>query len=266
MPDGAALWRRRWAPAAALRGTVVLVHGLGEHGGRYGHVAAALTAAGWAVVAVDHRGHGRSPGARGRLPRAGALWDDLSVVLEAARAERPGPMALLGHSMGGLVAARWVAAHPQGVDALLLSSPALATRMTPLDRALLWLGRRAFPDLAIGNGLPPRYLSRDLAVVAAYLSDPLVHDRVSPRLVADLVDGGHTVRAAVPTWRVPTLLWWAGADRYVDPAGSAAFAAAAPAGLVTPRAFPAAYHELLNEPEREAWIAELVGWLDATLG
>lgn len=266
MPDGAALARRTWSPGGDARGTVLLVHGIGEHGGRYGHVAAALTAAGWRMVAVDHRGHGLSPGARGCLPHGDALWDDLVEVAAAERARVAGPLVLLGHSMGGLVAARLLAADPAAADALVLTSPALAMRMSPLQRLLLAAGRRWFPDLAIGNGLPPRFLSHDLAVVAAYLTDPAVHDRVSPRLAAAMLDATVTVQAATPEWRVPTLLWWAGDDRFVDPAGSVRFAAAAPAGVVTARAFPEAYHELLNEPQREAWLGELVAWLATTLG
>jgi alpha-beta hydrolase superfamily lysophospholipase len=266
MADGTALARRTWSPGGDPRGTVLLVHGIGEHGGRYAHVAAALTATGWRVVAVDHRGHGASPGPRGGLPHADALWDDLAVAAAAERARGAGPLALLGHSMGGLVAARLLAARPGTADALVLTSPALAMRMSPLQRLLLAAGRRWFPDLAIGNGLPPRFLSHDLAVVAAYLTDPAVHDRVSPRLAAAMLDATATVQQAAPQWRVPTLLWWAGDDRFVDPAGSARFAAATPPGVVTARDFPGAYHELLNEPQREAWLGELVHWLATTLG
>jgi alpha-beta hydrolase superfamily lysophospholipase len=262
VPDGTSLARYVWAPIDPPRGTVVIVHGLGEHGGRYAHVAACLTAACWRVVAVDHRGHGASPGPRGVIPHGDALWDDLAAVVDVERTVADGPLVLLGHSMGGLVAARFVAAQQRAVDALVLSSPALAGRLNAVQRVQLALGRRLAPDLALGNGLPPRYLSHDLGVVAAYLSDPLVHDRISARLAGAILDGAAAVHAAAPTWQVPTLLWWAGDDRFVDPAGSARFAAAAPAAVVTGRAIPEAYHELLNEPDRAQRLDELVAWLD----
>ena len=116
----------------------------------------------------------------------------------------------------------WLAAHP--VDALVLSSPALDPGMSiPQKLLLACLGRLA-PKLAVSNGLKPEWISRDAAVVAAYLADPLVHERITPRLARFILDGGELVRHLAPLWRVPTLLLWAGADRCVAPRGSAAFA------------------------------------------
>ena len=132
--DGLALHLHTWPlPAAPARGSVLLVHGLGEHGGRYAHVAAHLTQAGWAVVGYDQRGHGRSGGPRGGLAGADSLLADLGLLIDHTRGRLPGPLVLLGHSMGGLVAGRYVAeglsAQPapwwQPVDALVMSSPAL---------------------------------------------------------------------------------------------------------------------------------------------
>jgi alpha-beta hydrolase superfamily lysophospholipase len=262
MRDGTTLARRRW-PAATLteRGTVVLVHGIGEHGGRYAHVAARLSAEGWSVVAVDHRGHGASGGARGVLAANDDLLTDLATVVDAERDRRPSALLLLGHSMGGLIAARFVAGAVRPVDGLILSSPALATRMTALQKVLLAVGRRLFPDLAIGNGLDPQFVSHDAAEVAAYIADPLVHDRVSARLAAFIADGGASVRDRAAAWHVPTLLLYAGDDRYVDPAGSAAFLAAAPSDVVTGQCFPALYHELFNEVERDAVLDVVSRWL-----
>jgi alpha-beta hydrolase superfamily lysophospholipase len=264
MRDGTTLVRRRW-PAATLkeRGTIVLVHGIGEHGGRYAHVAARLTAEGWGVVAVDHRGHGESGGARGVLAANDDLLTDLAAVVDAERARARGAVLLLGHSMGGLIAARFVAGavRPRSVDGLILSSPALATRMSFVQRVLLAIGRRLFPDLAISNGLDPRYISHDLSEVAAYMADPLVHDRVAARLAAFIVDGGQYVHDRAATWRVPTLLLWAGDDHYVDPAGSEAFLAAAPPDVVTGQCFPALYHELFNETDRDAVLDVVSRWL-----
>jgi alpha-beta hydrolase superfamily lysophospholipase len=267
-PDGLALALSEWS-VAAPRGLVVVVHGLGEHAARYGHVAAALNAAGWSVFAHDQRGHGRSGGLRGTLPRADALLEDLALVLDHAP-ETGGPRVLLGHSMGGAVAARFVAEalapHPASwsrpVQGLALSSPALAARLSAWQRWQLAIGERLLPDLAQRNGIDPLGLSHDEAAVAAYVADPLVHDRISARLARFILDAGEHVRAAAPRWALPTLLMWGGADRVVDPAGSRAFAAAAPPGVLTAWEFEAMRHEIFNETEREGVLMRLVQWLD----
>ncbi|HEU4460474.1 MAG TPA: alpha/beta hydrolase [Methylibium sp.] len=266
--DGLRLHLRHW-PCETARGTVLLVHGLGEHAGRYGHVAAALAQAGFETVAHDQRGHGRSEGARGDIARPHALLDDLARVIDALRARRDGPLLLLGHSLGGAVAARFVAGALEGpgpawarkVEALVLSSPALAAELRPTQRLLLAFGSRFAPHLAANNGLDPAWVSRDPAVVAAYRADALVHDRITPMLARFTLDAGERVRADAARWRVPTLLMWAGADRCVRPAGSAAFAAAAPLGVVAARRFDGLAHELFNEPERARVFETLADWL-----
>ena len=267
--DGLVLRGREW-PHAPARGTIVLVHGLGEHVGRYAHVAALLNARGWRVVGYDHRGHGRSDGARGRLADACDLLVDLAQIVDAVRAEHPdGPLVLLGHSLGGLVAARFVAgalapAAPwsRRVDALALSSPVLITAMSPLQKAMLAVLGPLTPNLAVGNGLKPEWISRDPSVVAAYKADPLVHDRIAPRLARFVVDGGEFVRGVAARWTVPTLLLYAGADRCVPPSGSAAFAAAAPKEVVGARVYPALFPEIMNEPEQAEVLYALAEWLD----
>ena len=107
--DGLELVRRDW-PSGDARGTIVVVHGLGEHIGRYAHVAARLNAGGWSVVGYDQRGHGASPGERGRIGSGEDLLADLAAVIDAVRSEHAGPLVLLGHSLGGLVVGRFVAA------------------------------------------------------------------------------------------------------------------------------------------------------------
>lgn len=275
--DGLTLAFRHW-PCSPARGTVLLVHGLGEHGGRYHRLAADLNRAGWQVAAHDHRGHGASPGARGALANNDDLLHDLAAVVDTLRAAHPGRLVLLGHSMGGLVAARFVAGgvapgprppwHRE-VDALVLSSPALDAGLGWAKRLLLAVARRVAPDLAQGNGLSADWLSRDPATVAAYRADPLVHDRITARLAAFIVDGGEQVRALAPRWPLRTLLLQAGSDRCVAPAGSAAFAAAAngpgASGRVTAHAYPALFHEIFNEPERDEVVATLCAWLDTQL-
>jgi alpha-beta hydrolase superfamily lysophospholipase len=266
--DGTRLFVRRWPTSGDAWGTVQIVHGLGEHIGRYAAVAEALNAAGWHVLGHDHRGHGQSAGARGAIPAADTLLQDLTAVMDAHRT-RHGRHVLLGHSMGGLVAARFVAEglQPQPaawfreVDGLVLSSPALDAGLNAVQKAMLALAGPLAPDLSLGNGLKPDWISRDPAVVRAYTADPLVHDRITPRLVRFIVDGGRAVQAAAPRWNTPTLLMWAGADRCVAPQGSARFAKAALPAFLTARPFGAMFHEIFNEPERAEVLAQLIRWL-----
>jgi alpha-beta hydrolase superfamily lysophospholipase len=268
--DGVALHRIDWPAPGMARGRVLVVHGLGEHSGRYAGVAAVLAAQGWDVSSYDQRGHGRSGGARGALPAPDSLLADLARAVDDLRPRTAGPLVLMGHSLGGLVAARFVAEAlgavlapwSRPVDALVLSSPALDAGMSAAQKALLAVLGPLAPDLALGNGLKSAWLSRDPAVVRAYDADPLVHDRVTPRLARFIVDAGRFVLDMAPHWRVPTLLLYAGADRCVAPAGSGAFAAAAPPGIVTAQVFPVLFHEILNEPERDQVLQHLSRWLD----
>lgn len=246
------------------RATVLVVHGLGEHGHRYDRFARRLNGWGFAVRSYDQYGHGDSGGVRGGLPQAARLIDDLGDIVESTRSRQPGvPLVLLGHSMGGLVAASAVLRGAVPVDALVLSSPALATRLNALQKMLMAVVPRIAPNLAVGNGLDPSYLSHDAAVVAAYRADPRVHDRITGRLAAFIQEEGARVRAAAPHWALPTLLLYAGDDRLVDPAGSREFAERAPSDVVTTQCFPGLWHEILNERESEPVYAALRQWLDA---
>lgn len=269
-PDGIALRLQEWPAPGAARGTVLVVHGLGEHVGRYRVLAGELNAAGWNVAGYDHRGHGRSDGKRGRIAEDGSMLRDLALVIDYFRGRFPGTLVLLGHSMGGLVVGRFVAegvrtnpaAWSREVDALVMSSPALDPGMSAFQKFLVATLGALAPDIGVGNGLKPEWVSRDPAVVAAYMADPLVHDRISPRLARFIARGGEIARSCASAWRVPTLLMWAGADRCVAPSGSAAFAASAPRELVAGRAFDALYHEIFNEPEREEVVRTLLEWLE----
>jgi alpha-beta hydrolase superfamily lysophospholipase len=252
-------------------GTVLLVHGLGEHQGRYLHVVRRLLDAGWAVSSYDQRGHGRSGGPRGVISAEDDLLADLGQVIDMVRKVQPGPLALLGHSLGGLVVARFAAegvrsgtqrlAWHREVDALVLSSPALDPGLGMAQRLLVATLPQLLPDLVVASGLDATGISRDPAVLRAYRADPLVHDRINARLARFIALAGRQVQQAAPHWRVPTLLMWSGLDRCVAPQGSAAFAASAPAGVLCAQPWPALAHEIFNEPEQGQVLDALVNWL-----
>jgi alpha-beta hydrolase superfamily lysophospholipase len=247
-----------------LRGVVVLVHGLGEHAGRYDHVARRLNDWGFSVRGYDHYGHGESGGVRGGLPTDTRLVDDLVDLLDSTRMrmDRGTPLILLGHSMGGLVAASLVAQEARPVDALVLSSPALDPGLSTFQKLLVGVLPRIVPNLTVGNGLNPDHVCRDPRVVADYKSDPRVHDRVSARLARFIAEGGPWVLSQAPSWKVPTLLMYAGADRLVNPQGSRAFAAAAPRERVSAHCFDELYHEIFNGEDAQPVFDTLRLWLD----
>ena len=266
--DGVSLHAREW-PQHPATGTILIVHGLGEHIGRHAHVAEFLNGRGWRVAGYDHRGHGASGGKRGRLARADDLLVDLALVIDSLPSESAGPLVLLGHSMGGGVAARFVAgaldeAAPwsRPVDGLVLSSPALDAGMSANQQTLLALLGPTLPNLALGNGVDPDLICRDPATVAAYRVDPLVHDRITPRLARAIVDAGARAIELAPRWVVPTLLLYGGADRCVDPQGSVTFATRAPKNVVEAHGFPMLFHEVFNEPEKAEVLSVLGAWLD----
>jgi alpha-beta hydrolase superfamily lysophospholipase len=276
--DGQALMLHDWpAPTGAPRAQALLVHGLGEHAGRYTQLAAELRAWGFAVRAYDQRGHGLSGGPRGGLTHNSALLDDLAAVIDASRSmhQQRGqlglPLILIGHSLGGLVASRFVSLQLRTVDALVMSSPALDPGLSAFQKFLVATLPAIAPNLRVNNGLDPRFLSHDPAVVAAYLADSLVHPKISARLARFIATAGPATVAAADHWCVPTLLLYAGDDRLVNPAGSRAFAAVAgasahvPPGILSAQVFESLYHEIFNEaPSAAAHVyATLKTWLDA---
>ncbi len=250
-----------------VRGVVLIVHGLGEHAWRYDALALKLNSWGFAVRAYDQFGHGESMGQRGALPSDERLLQDLAEVVDETRARmhEETPLIVLGHSMGGLVAARFVSLQMRRLEGLVLSSPALDSGLSTFQKLLLAVLPPLAPNLRVGNGLNPDFISHDPQVVARYKADPLVHDRVSARLASFLARGGPATIARAPQWALPTLLLFAGDDKLVNPAGSRAFASAAPADVVTTHCFETLYHEIFNEaePAREQVLAHLKAWLDA---
>ena len=249
-----------------VRGVVLVVHGLGEHAWRYDRMAERLNSWGFVVRAYDQYGHGESMGARGALPSANRLLEDLAEVVDETRARMNAktPLIILGHSLGGLVAGRFVSLRMRSIQALIMSSPVLDPGLNTFQKLLLAVLPRIAPDLRISNGLNPEFLSHDPSVVSAYKADPLVHDRICARLAVFIAKNGPATIASAPSWSVPTLLLYAGADKLVNPAGSRAFALAAPKDVVTAQCFQALFHEIFNElgPQREHVFEALKRWLD----
>ncbi len=268
--DGTPLFVRDWLLPAAdtRRGGLVLMHGLGEHCGRHAHVARVFNACGYAVRTYDHRGHGRSGGARGDVPDSAAIVNDAKLVLDdfvrqgdTSSAAGTAPL-LFGHSMGGLFAARFASARLAPLRGLILSSPALALPLSARQKILLKILGAVAPGLAVPNGLQTRYLSHDPAVERAYVEDPLVHGKISARLLRAMLEAIRFVHAHAAALRIPTLMLVAGDDRLVAASGSRAFFPQLAAGIGQLRVYDDFYHEIFNErgaaqvfDDTRAWLA-----------
>jgi acylglycerol lipase len=259
---------RSWLPPGRPRALVVVVHGAGEHGGRYEDVAAALVSAGYGVYALDHRGHGRSEGRRALIERVDHAVADLDQLVGLARDANPeAQVFLLGHSMGGLIALRYALAHQDRLAGLILSGPLAAIEDVPA--ALRLIGRVLS---AVAPGAPliavdPELVSRDPAVVAAYRSDPLVHHGKLPaRTAAEIADAVERFPATVGDIHLPTLVLYGTADGLCPPAGSVMLGERMGSSDITLKAYDGLFHEILNEPERAAVLDDVLAWLDARVG
>lgn len=254
-----------WAQARDGAGTsCLIVHGVGEHSGRYTHVAEALGNSGVTVWALDYRGHGRSGGRRGHCRAVGELMDDVGRVLGQMRAECPSvPIVLLGHSLGGLVVLRYALDHAQELAAVVASSPALELALSPSYPKLL-LARvfgKLWPRLTVRNDIDPTWLSHDPAVVTAYRTDPLVHHVISIGGYLAIRQAMAHVRARAADLSVPCLILQAGEDRLVSAPATRQFAAQVRSPGSAYREYPGYYHELFNEVGREQVLSDLCAWL-----
>ena len=268
--DGIDLFVRDWplASGVARRGSALIIHGLGEHSGRYEHVAAALNEVGIAVRSYDQRGFGQSGGPRAVIPSDTAYLDDAKLVFDAFAADAPadGDMEwpfLIGHSMGGAIAARAVTGRWITPRGLVLSSPGLKTRLPALTQWLVRIAASFVPNHVRRHGLALDKISHDPQVLADVKADPYCHDLTTPRLVAFLIDAGRHARRDAARLEVPTLLLVAGDDRLVDPEGSYEFAKVMPSGRVTLHRYAPLYHEVFNErePDRAQVLGDLREWI-----
>lgn len=259
---------RHWHAGEATRGVILLVHGLGEHSGRYEHVAAQLNARGFSVLAPDHLGHGESPGTRVYVD----AFDDYLVAVRECRDliewEYPDlPCFVIGHSMGGLITARLLLEDQARYVGAVLSGPAFAATEPP-SAVVMWIGRllaRLLPKTGMIE-LDASGVSRDPKVVAAYNADPLVnHGKITARLGIGIFDAMADVMARAETITLPLLIMHGGADTMAAPEGSQAFAAAVGSSDNSLNILPGLYHEIFNEPEGPDVIAAVIDWLEARL-
>jgi lysophospholipase len=261
-PDGCKIYLRSYRAPDEKAG-LVLAHGLGEHSGRYQNVVAPLLEAGISVWLPDHRGHGQSDGQRGHVDAFDQYLSDLKGVMTQAQESLPGacPCFLLGHSMGGL------SKLPAGV---IVSSPALGltVKVPAIKNGLGKIMSTLWPRLSLGNELDPTKISHDADVVAAYIDDPLVHDRVSARWFTEFIAAMATAHRLAPQLKAPLLMQLAGDDHMAASDRARSFFDSLPLEDKTFFCYDDLYHEIYNAPatQRTPVINDLIAWLTPRIG
>jgi len=261
------LFGRSW-PVANAKGVVCLVHGLGEHSGRYAPLAAALNAAGFAVHAFDLRGHGKSGGKRGHTPDYDALMNDIACLLNDAAKKFPAaPRFLYGHSLGGNLVLNYILRRPvEDLTGAVATGPWLRLAFEP-PAFKIWLARtvgRLLPALLQPSGLNVAHLSHDPEIVQAYVEDPLVHDRISSALFLGAYEAGLWALEHAADLTLPLLLMHGADDQLTSPEASEEFCRRA-GERCTFKRWEGMYHEIHNEPQKAEVYRTVIAWLESRL-
>lgn len=286
---GLPLYYQRWTPRGrSPRAGLALVHGFGEHGGRYANVVNYFVPRGYAVHALDIRGHGRSPGARGHVDDWNEFREDVRAFLDVVGADGPQPVFLYGHSMGGLIVLEYAlsasslpgqgafAGHPNGPAGVIATSPLLTT--PAVSPFLLFLARilsRLWPAFSMNSRLDISTLSRDPAMLAEFeqarsgdersAQEVLVHGRASARLSTEINGAILRTQTGAADWRLPLLIVHGADDRLVPPTGSRDFFEHVRWPDKEHHEYPGGYHELHNDVNREEVLADIERWIDRHL-
>lgn len=259
------LFVRNWTVPNA-RAQVVLLHGYAEHSGRYTQVAETLVARGFSVTAYDQRGHGQSGGQRGHVARFSAYLTDLDQIVTGAKQTGPATVYLVGHSMGALVALRYLMEHSDRIARFAVSAPFLgvAVKLPAWKTTLGKLVSKYIPALAMTNDIPAEHVSHDPAVVAAYVADPLNHKVATARWYTEAMNAIEEVKAGIGRVTVPGIFLIPLDDHVADQRVSLEVYAKWPAVEGSGKRkveFPGFYHEIFNELERAKALDALANYL-----
>lgn len=264
-PENAKLFYQCWLPEKDTRAVLIVVHGLAEHSGRYMNLVNNLVPKGFAVYALDHYGHGKSEGKRLFVSKFSVFTDGLDLLVNQVKAWEPDkPVFLVGHSMGGLITAAYLQDHQDKVDGSILSGPGV--KIPDHVSALTRMAARFFSFLAPGLGitrLESADISRDPAVVRAYINDPLVStEKITARLASEMLDACERTMARAEEIRLPLMVLQGGADALVDPGGASQFHGAVDSKDKTLVVYPEKFHEIFNDPGYEQVFSDIETWLE----
>lgn len=266
--DGLRLFRRLWLPEGQPAGTVALVHGFAEHSGRYGHLADLLCSMNFSFATFDLRGHGQSDGKRAHVDRFEDYLLDIDSFLEQLPEHLPQPVWLLGHSLGGLIATRYVQSRNNRVAGLILSSPFLGFAIkVPGYKAIAGrLLSGVIPALTMKTGLDPAVLSHDEEVVRKYRDDPLVNRVASARWFTETTEAQRKALEDAPSLSMPLLVLQAGDDKLSSVEVTRLLFERAGSEDKDIEIYPGMYHEVFNETERQKPMSRLAEWLEKHAG
>jgi len=266
--DGLKIYAQAWEPETAPKAVVCLVHGLGEHGGRYTYVAETLNQGGYAVLASDLRGHGKTEGKRGHAPSFDAFMDDMAILLKnAAQCYSGSPCFLWGHSLGGVLVANYVLRRKPQLEGVVITSAgflrtSISNQKTKIQFAKI--AGKIIPEMSMPTGLDANKISRDPEVVQRYVNDPLVHGVATLAMAKYTIDAIPWACAHASEWTLPVLIMHGDGDAIAFVSGSEEFA-----NLIkqdcTLKIWPGLWHETHNEPEKEQVLAYALGWLDSQI-
>jgi len=265
--DGLEMYSQSWEPEASPKAVVCLVHGLGEHSGRYAHVGKFFVDAGIALAGFDLRGHGNSGGPRGHLPSIDAYMDDIVAFHKQINEHYPDtPCFLYGHSLGGILVFNYVLRRKPNFKGVISTGAGLRTSLEEqtVKVAMARLLGTLMPSVAIPSGLDPKTISRSPEVVDAYVNDPLVHDKMS-------FGFGKIMLSVIPwtfehahKFSLPLLIMHGTDDKLGYPRGSEEFAGYVKKNC-TLKLWDGLHHELHNEPEQGEVLAYIVDWMNSQL-
>ena len=265
--DGLNIFAQTWEPDSSPKAVICLVHGLGEHSGRYAHVAETLNQGGYAVIASDLRGHGKTEGKRGHSPSFNAFMDDMAILMgEYAQRYAGLPCFLWGHSLGGVLVANYVLRRKPKLTGVVITSPGLKTSISDQKMKIQFakIAGKIMPEMSMPTGLDAKLISRDPAVVERYVNDPLVHGTATLAMAKYTIEAIPWAYAHASEWDLPVLIMHGDADAIAFVSGSEEFASKI-AQDCTLKIWPGLWHETHNEPEKEQVLAYALGWLDGQL-
>lgn len=258
---GLKLFYRTWTPVDAQK-SIVLVHGMNEHIGRYDHVARYFADRGFAVYGLDHRGYGQSEGPRCYVNRFEEYIEDLDTFVHQVAGAQGKPI-MIGHSLGGLISFRYALAHPDDLLGLVVSSPGFGAKIKPdpVTKLLAPLLSAITPRMSLAVPFKPENVTRDEAIAKAYGEDPLVLRNATPRWYLEMTRAQAALPGLTASMRLPVLFLQAGDDLLVDPDATRAVFQLVPHDRKAFKLYPGKYHEIFNDPGREEVFDDILRWL-----